>query len=172
MRNAIVGGTGNYLGQLYIDGMPAETINQQGDNRLVSQGMDLDAVNQFQVVTSTPPAEYAGVGALNFTMKSGGNKYHGQASFLIRNTAFDTWGFTQKWLTQVGIDPRTGATDPTCSPVAQTVTSGGQTYNYGPRASCQPKCARTAPLTLRGPGNQDLDAQKLQSAKGNRYLCL
>ncbi len=33
-RVPIVGGTGNFLGQLYIDGMPAETINQQGDNRL------------------------------------------------------------------------------------------------------------------------------------------
>ena len=32
-------------------------------------------------------------------MKSGGNKYHGQASYFIRNTAFDTWGFTQKWQT-------------------------------------------------------------------------
>lgn len=95
-RVPIVGGTGNYLGQLYVDGMPAETINQQGDNRLVSQGFDLDAVDQFQVVTSTPPAAYAGAGASNYTMKSGGNRYHGQISDYIRNTAFDTWGFTAK----------------------------------------------------------------------------
>ncbi len=99
-RVPIVGGTGNYLGQLYIDGMPAETINQQGDNRLVSLGMNLDAVDQFQLVTSTPPAEYSGAGALNFTMKSGGSRYHGQASVFIRNTVFDTWGFTQKWVQQ------------------------------------------------------------------------
>jgi Carboxypeptidase regulatory-like domain len=141
IRVPIVGGTGNYLGQLYIDGMPAETINQQGDNRIVSQGIDLDAVDQFQVVTSTPPAEYSGAGALNFTMKSGGNKYHGQASFFIRNTAFDTWNFTQKWATIPGVDPKTGAAYPTCSPVATTVTSAGQTYNYAPRGSCQPKGA-------------------------------
>jgi hypothetical protein len=95
-RTPIVGGTGNYLGQLYVDGMPAETINQQGDNRLVSEGFDLDAVDQFQVVTSTPPAEYDGAGASNYTMKSGGNKYHGQISDYIRNTAFDTWNFTSK----------------------------------------------------------------------------
>jgi hypothetical protein len=95
-RTPIVGGTGNYLGQLYIDGMPAETINQQGDNRLVSQGFDLDAVDQFQVVTSTPPAEYSGAGASNYTMKSGGNKYHGQVADYIRNTVFDTWNFTSK----------------------------------------------------------------------------
>ncbi|HWB31543.1 MAG TPA: carboxypeptidase-like regulatory domain-containing protein [Acidobacteriaceae bacterium] len=95
-RLPIIGGTSNYLGQLYIDGMPAETINQQGDNRLVSQTMSVDSVDQFQVVTSTPPAEYMGAGAANFTMKSGGNKYHGQVSDFARNTAFDTWCFTCK----------------------------------------------------------------------------
>jgi hypothetical protein len=140
-RVPIVGGTGNYLGQLYIDGMPAETINQQGDNRLVSQGVNLDAVDQFQVVTSTPPAEYSGAGALNFTMKSGGNKYHGQASYFIRNTAFDTWGFTQKWQQQPGINPATGVAYPTCSPVATTGTVAGETTTYAPRAGCQPKGA-------------------------------
>jgi hypothetical protein len=95
-RLPIVGGTGSYLGQLYLDGMPAETVSQQGDNRLVSQAMDLDAVDQFQVVTSTPPAEYMGAGAENFTMKSGGLQYHGQVSDFVRNTAFDSWGFTAK----------------------------------------------------------------------------
>jgi hypothetical protein len=95
-RVPIVGGTSNYLGQLYLDGLPAQTVNQQGDNRLVSQAIDLDAIDQFQVVTSTPPAEYSGAGALNFTMKSGGNKYHGSASDFVRNTIFDAWSFTQK----------------------------------------------------------------------------
>ena len=95
-RLPIVGGTGNYLGQLYLDGLPAQTVSQQGDNRLVSQTLSVDAVDQFQVVTSTPPAEYSGAGAMNFTMKSGGLKYHGQVSDFIRNTVFDTWSFTQK----------------------------------------------------------------------------
>jgi hypothetical protein len=141
IRVPIVGGTGNYLGQLYIDGMPATTINQQGDNRLVSQGIDLDAVDQFQVITSTPPAEYSGAGALNFTMKSGGNKYHGQASYFVRNTVFDTWGFTQKWQQQNGINPATGVAYPTCSPVATTTVVAGQTITNAPRAGCQPKGA-------------------------------
>ncbi len=68
----------DYLGQLYLDGMPATTVNQQGDNRVVSLSMSIEAVDQFQVLTSTPPAEYMGAGAENFTMKSGGLKYHGQ----------------------------------------------------------------------------------------------
>ncbi|MGD0903756.1 MAG: carboxypeptidase-like regulatory domain-containing protein, partial [Terracidiphilus sp.] len=54
-RLPVIGGTGSYLGQLYVDGMPAETVSQQGDNRLVSEAMDLDSVDQFQVLTSTPP---------------------------------------------------------------------------------------------------------------------
>ena len=95
-RLPVIGGTGNYLGQLYLDGMPAETVSQQGDNRLVAQAVSLDAVDQFQVVTSTPPAEYSGAGAMNFTMKSGGLVYHGQVSDFVRNTIFDAWSFTSK----------------------------------------------------------------------------
>ena len=95
-RLPIVGGTGSYLGQLYLDGMPAQTISQQGDNRLVSLTMPVEAVEQFQLMTSAYPAQYMGAGAENFTMKSGGNKFHGQASDFVRNTAFDAWGFTAK----------------------------------------------------------------------------
>ncbi|MGB8031310.1 MAG: TonB-dependent receptor [Terracidiphilus sp.] len=98
-RLPVIGGTGNYLGQLYLDGMPAETVSQQGDNRLVSLTMSVDAVDQFQVLSSTPPAEYMGAGAENFTMKSGGLQYHGQASDFLRNTAFDAWSFTNKFAT-------------------------------------------------------------------------
>lgn len=95
-RLPIIGGTGSYLGQLYLDGMPAETVTQQGDNRLVSLTMSVEAVDQFQLMTSSPPSEYMGAGAENFTMKSGGLKYHGQVSDFVRNTVFDTWGFTAK----------------------------------------------------------------------------
>ncbi len=98
-RLPIIGGAGNYLGQLYLDGMPAETVSQQGDNRLVSLTMSVDSVDQFQVLSSTPPAEYMGAGSENFTMKSGGLQYHGQASYFARNTAFDAWSFTNKWAT-------------------------------------------------------------------------
>lgn len=113
-RLPIVNGTGSYLGQLYVDGMPAETVSQQGDNRLVSLSMDLDAVDQFQMVTSTPPAEYAGAGAENFTMKSGGLQYHGQVSDFLRNTAFDSWGFTAPWATYTNL---AGNTVPVGKPV-------------------------------------------------------
>ncbi|HMF53509.1 MAG TPA: carboxypeptidase-like regulatory domain-containing protein, partial [Edaphobacter sp.] len=95
-RLPIIGGTGNYLGQLYLDGLPAQTVSQQGDNRLVSQAVTVDAVDQIQVVTSTPPVEYAGAGAANFTMKSGGLGYHGSVKDFIRNTSLDAWPFSGK----------------------------------------------------------------------------
>ncbi len=95
-RLPIIGGTGNYLGQLYLDGLPAQTVSQQGDNRLVSQAVTVDAIDQIQVITSSPPVEYAGAGASNFTMKSGGLDYHGSVKDFIRNTALDAWPFSGK----------------------------------------------------------------------------
>jgi hypothetical protein len=92
-RLPIIGGTGNYLGQLYLDGLPAQTVSQQGDNRLVSQSISVDSVDQIQIVTSTPPVEYAGAGASNFTMKSGSLAYHGSVKDFIRNTSLDAYPF-------------------------------------------------------------------------------
>jgi hypothetical protein len=114
VRLPIIGGTGNYLGQLYLEGMPAQTVNQQGDNRVVSLSMSVEAVDQFQVLTSTPPAEYMGAGAMNFTMKSGGLKYHGKVADYIRNTIFDSWSFTAKAAT---IKNAAGQTIPAPKPV-------------------------------------------------------
>jgi hypothetical protein len=98
-RTPVIGGTANYNGYLYVDGVPSETINQQGDNRTVSLNISPEAIDQFQVNTSVPPAEYMGAGSLNFTMKSGGLKYHGQVSGFLRNTVFQAWSFSQKALT-------------------------------------------------------------------------
>ncbi len=161
-RLPIIGGSNNYLGQLYLDGMPAETINQQGDNRPVSLSMSVDAVDQFQIVTSTPPAEYQGAGAANFTMKSGGNKYHGQASDFVRNTAFDNWSFTNKWVARPGINPATGVLYPTCSAASSTATVNGQAVTYAPRAGCLPKPAEhTNELSVSFGGKVPHTASKL-----------
>lgn len=125
-RLPIIGGTGNYLGQLYLDGLPAETINQQADNRVVSQAVSVDAIDQLQVLTSTPPAEYSGAGAENFTMKSGGKSYHGQVSDFIRNTVFDAYPFLVKGQTAKNSG---GVTVPAPKPIDHqnelSVTFGG-----------------------------------------------
>jgi len=95
-RTPLIAGLSNYQGYLYLDGVPSETINQQGDNRTVALSMSVEAVDQFQITTSVPPAEYMGAGASNYTMKSGGHDYHGQASDYVRNTVLDAWNFSQK----------------------------------------------------------------------------
>jgi len=130
-RLPIVGGTGDYLGQLYIDGMPATTVNQQGDNRVVSLSMSVEAVDQFQVLTSTPPAEYMGAGAMNFTMKSGGLKYHGQVSDFIRNTVFDTWGFTSKAATITTVNGPVQAPQPIEHQNELSASAGGKVPHTG-----------------------------------------
>ncbi|HEY4355643.1 MAG TPA: carboxypeptidase regulatory-like domain-containing protein [Acidobacteriaceae bacterium] len=98
-RAPIIGGTGNYLAAVYVDGIPVTTINQQGDNRVVSNAIPVEAIDQFQVVTSSPDAEYQGAGLINFTMKSGGNKYHGIVAGFVRSRAFDAWSYASKTAT-------------------------------------------------------------------------
>ncbi len=92
-RTPIFSGTGNYLAELYVEGVPVTTSNQQGDNRIVSNGIPVESVEQLQIQTSAPSAEYQGAGAVGFTIKSGGKQFHGQLIDFIRNTVFDTWGF-------------------------------------------------------------------------------
>lgn len=98
-RAPIIGGTGNYLAAVYVDGVPVTTINQQGDNRSVSNAMPVESIDQFQVITSTPDAEYQGAGLINFTLKSGANQYHGIIAGFVRARAFDAWSYASKTAT-------------------------------------------------------------------------
>ena len=59
----------------------------------------MESIEQIQVVTSSFSAEYQGAGLENYTLKSGTNKYHGTVADYIRNTVFDTWGFSAPWTT-------------------------------------------------------------------------
>lgn len=101
------GSDNGYLDEMYVDGIPLTTIDQQGDNRTISLAVSVDAVNQFQVITSSAPVEFQGMGAENYVIKSGTNKFHGAISDYARNTAFDTWSFFAKGATQT---TATGAT--------------------------------------------------------------
>ena len=95
-RTPVIGGTGNYLAAVYVDGVPDFTINQQGDNRVVSNSIPVEAIDQFQVVTSSPDAEYEGAGLVNFTLKSGTSKYHGIFATYVRARMFDAWSYAAK----------------------------------------------------------------------------
>ncbi|ADW68272.1 carboxypeptidase-like regulatory domain-containing protein [Granulicella tundricola] len=95
-RAPIIGGTGNYLAAVYIDGIPVTTINQNGDNRVVSNALPVESIDQFQVITSSPDAEYQGAGLINFSLKSGTDKYHGSLATYVRARAFDAWSYASK----------------------------------------------------------------------------
>jgi hypothetical protein len=111
-RSSIVGGTAQRLGELYVDGLPITTQNQQGDNRPVFNIVPLEAIDQVKVVTSGFNAEYQGAGLENYNLKAGGNQYHGSAFGYFRNTIFDAWTFATKpgapGNTQYIVDPTTG----------------------------------------------------------------
>ena len=96
-RSSIIGGTQQRLGEEYLNGVPLTTISQQGDNRPIFNVVPLESISEVQVVTSGFSAEYQGIGLENYTMKSGTNQYHGTAADFIRNTVFDTWGFSAPW---------------------------------------------------------------------------
>lgn len=116
-RAPLFSGTGNYLAEVYIDGIPTTTANQQGDNRVVSNGVPVEAVDQLQVISSGPSAQYQGAGAIGFTIKTGGNQYHGQVVDLVRNTIFDTWGFAGNQATTTAYVNGVGHTVPAGKPV-------------------------------------------------------
>ena len=95
-RSSIIGGTAQRLGEVYVDGLPLTTANQQGDNRPVYNIVPLEGIDQVQVITSGFSAEYQGAGLENYSTKSGTNKYHGSAFGYVRNTVFDAWTFSAK----------------------------------------------------------------------------
>jgi hypothetical protein len=105
-RSSVVGGTAQRLGELYLDGLPLTTISQQGDNRPIFNLVPMEAIDQIHVVTSSFSAEYQGAGLEDYSLKSGANKYHGTVADFIRNTIFDTWGFSAPWATVT--NPKTG----------------------------------------------------------------
>jgi len=93
-RSSLFGGTASRVEEVYLDGIPLTTISQIGDNRPILNLVPAESIDQINVVTNSASAEYQGAGMVNYTTKSGGNKYHGTVADYIRNTAFDTWGFT------------------------------------------------------------------------------
>jgi hypothetical protein len=94
-NTGIVNGSGSRgaVSAVYIDGIPFVRAGGNGDPRYVWTAISVDAVDQFNVQTSGYSAIYEGQGIQNYTIKAGGNKYHGSVYEFFRNTALDTWGF-------------------------------------------------------------------------------
>jgi hypothetical protein len=108
-NSGIYGGTGaTNLNENYIEGVPVSNINQQGSSNPVSTAVSVDAVDQFSVQTSGASTSFSGAGSTNYTIKSGGNQFHGSAVDYIRNTNFDTWGYFAKVPASSGIAEKPG----------------------------------------------------------------
>ncbi len=77
--------------QALVDGIP---LANKGDNR-ISLRPSPDAVQEFQIVTNSFPAEYGrtGGGALNFSTRSGTSEFHGALFEYLRNDALDARSF-------------------------------------------------------------------------------
>ena len=105
-NTGIVNGSGSRgaVSAVYVDGIPFVRAGGNGDPRYVWTAISVDAVDQFQVQTSGYSAIYEGQGIQNYTIKQGGNKYHGGVYEFFRNTALDTWGF----FGPANINPATG----------------------------------------------------------------
>jgi len=79
--------------EMYLEGIPATSVNVAGDPRYIWSAFSMETVDQFQLKTSAYSAEYRGLGVENFTIKSGGNAFHGTVYGVFRNTALDAIGF-------------------------------------------------------------------------------
>lgn len=93
-RSSLFSGTANRVQEVYLDGIPLTTISQIGDNRPIFNIVPFEGIDQVGALTSGQSVEYQGAGSVNYSMKTGTNNYHGTVADFVRNTIFDTWGFT------------------------------------------------------------------------------
>ena len=75
--------TSNYI----LDGMD----NNQHDNNEVAFAPNVDAIQEFNLITQNPSAEFGNFlgGIVNATLKSGTNSYHGSVFEFLRNDIFN-----------------------------------------------------------------------------------
>lgn len=75
-----------------IDGVPLG--NPATPGYMVQWTPPYEAVEEFKVSSSLYPAEFGrGFGVTNFTLKSGGNAFHGDAFYIVNNEKFNARGF-------------------------------------------------------------------------------
>jgi len=84
------------VSEIYIEGINLPEADGVGDVRFTWTAIGVDAIDQFQVQTAGYSAQYAGLGVQNYSIKQGGNGYHGSLYEYLRNTVLDAWKFTSK----------------------------------------------------------------------------
>jgi Carboxypeptidase regulatory-like domain len=102
------GSSATNLNENYLEGMSVTNVSQQGSSNPISGAVSVDAVDQFSVATSGASASFGGAGSTNYTIKSGGNQFHGTVFDFVRNTAFDTWGYFAKVPASTGFAVKPG----------------------------------------------------------------
>ena len=87
---SVAGGLAN--GMTYV--MDGGTHNDPFNNLNLPMPFP-DALQEFKVETSALPARYGhhAASAVNVVTKTGGNQYHGDAFWFVRNYAFNAWNF-------------------------------------------------------------------------------
>ena len=128
-RSSLFSGTANRVQEVYLDGIPVTTISQIGDNRPILNVVPSEGIGEVGALSSGQSAGYQGAGSVNYSMKTGGNQYHGTVADFVRNTEFDTWGFTAQAATQKKLVNGVIITVPVGKPIDHqnefTVAGGG-----------------------------------------------
>ncbi len=109
-NSGIINGSGPAGGvsEIYIDGINLPEADQVGDPRFTWSAFGVDSIDQFQVLTSSYSAQYAGQGVENYSIKQGTNNWHGGVYEYFRNTVLDAWSFTSKVPTPIATIPQGG----------------------------------------------------------------
>jgi len=87
-----INGSPGMSADVLMDGGDMQNIGAQGF--IAESAPPYEAVTEFKVQNTLYPAQYGlGYGVLNFTMKSGTNKFHGDLFEFLRNDVLDARGF-------------------------------------------------------------------------------
>ncbi len=87
-----INGAPGFSAEILIDGIDMQNIGAPGF--IAEASPPYEAVEEFKVQNTMYPAEYGGgYGVLNFTLKSGTNKFHGDLFEFLRNDKFDSRSF-------------------------------------------------------------------------------
>ena len=90
--NKSINGAPAFSSEVLIDGLDMQNLGAPGF--IADSAPPYEAISEFKVQNTLYPAEYGlGYGVENFTMKSGGNQFHGDLFELLRNDKFDARGF-------------------------------------------------------------------------------
>jgi hypothetical protein len=91
-----ISGSRNATSDVLLDGIPLGVPNTNGGTLAMGvSGPTVDAVQEFAVLTSAPPAEYGrtGGGIIDIASKAGTNELHGSLYEFLRNSDLDANNF-------------------------------------------------------------------------------